>query len=262
MLIDHASSAPFAAVALDYSDGWRVSRHSHRQAQFLYAASGLMRVISQQGAWVIPPTRGVWIPPYVEHEIVMSGVVRMRTLFIDRSRAPSPMPECCVLAVTPLLREMILRAVDLELRPRRDTFYQRLQALILSEIFSLESMPLHLPMPRDRRLQVICQALMAAPRQDWTLDDWGLEVGASARTLSRLFTQELGMSFGEWRQRLRLTEALPRLLAGDGVQKVARDLGYGSSRAFSSMFRRLLGATPSDYLRHHASGNYSKGHGV
>ena len=109
-------------------------------------------------------------------------------------------------------------------------------------------MPLYLPMPRDRRLQAICQALLKQPELGLTLDDWGLRVGASSRTLARLFAQELQMGFHEWRQQLRLTEALPRLLAGDSVQVVARDLGYGSTRAFSSMFRRLLGETPRDYL--------------
>ncbi|MCY1448461.1 HTH-type transcriptional regulator NimR [compost metagenome] len=56
------------------------------------------------------------------------------------------------------------------------------------------------------------------------------------------------MSFNEWRQQLRLTEALPRLLAGQAVQRVAADLGYGSGRAFSAMFRRLLGENPKEYV--------------
>ena len=119
-------------------------------------------------------------------------------------------------------------------------------------------MPLYLPMPRDRRLQAICQALLKQPELGLTLDDWGLRVGASSRTLARLFAQELQMSFHEWRQQLRLTEALPRLLAGDSVQVVARDLGYGSTRAFSSMFRRLLGETRAttwgDWSNWHGSG--------
>lgn len=184
----------------------------------------------------------------VEHEIFMSGEVDMRTLFIEQPETPTPLSDCCVLAVTPLLREMILRAIHLESQPRLDDFRQRLQGLILSEIANLERMPLYLPMPRDRRLQAICQALLKQPELGLTLDDWGLRVGASSRTLARLFAQELQMSFHEWRQQLRLTEALPRLLAGDSVQVVARDLGYGSTRAFSSMFRRLLGETPRDYL--------------
>ncbi|VZR81239.1 AraC family transcriptional regulator [Pseudomonas aeruginosa] len=248
MLIEHRPDGLLAAISLDFPDGHHLGRHFHPQAQFLYAARGLMRLATHHGAWVIPPTRAVWIPPRVEHEIFMSGEVHMRTLFIEQPETPTPLSDCCVLAVTPLLREMILRAIHLESQPRLDDFRQRLQGLILSEIANLERMPLYLPMPRDRRLQAICQALLKQPELGLTLDDWGLRVGASSRTLARLFAQELQMSFHEWRQQLRLTEALPRLLAGDSVQVVARDLGYGSTRAFSSMFRRLLGETPRDYL--------------
>ncbi len=153
-----------------------------------------------------------------------------------------------MLAVPPLLRELILRLVALEAGDTDDEHRSLVQRLILHEIAALERMPLHLPMPQDRRLQAICLALLETPESTRTLDDWSLEVGASTRTLSRLFAQELGMSFNDWRQQLRLTEALPRLLARHGVQQVAHDLGYGSGRAFSAMFRRLLGENPREYV--------------
>jgi AraC-like DNA-binding protein len=123
-----------------------------------------------------------------------------------------------------------------------------IQQLMLEELASLENLPLHIPMPTDRRLQNICLALLHTPDHANTLEDWAQQVGASSRTLARLFQQQLQMSFNAWRQQLRLMEALPRLLAGDSVQRVARDLGYGSARAFSAMFRRLLGENPREYL--------------
>ncbi|WP_263144068.1 helix-turn-helix transcriptional regulator [Pseudomonas sp. RIT-PI-AD] len=246
MLFQPTPGATFVALARDYPDGAHVPSHRHATAQLLYAARGLMRLVSAKGAWVIPPTRAVWIPPRVEHEIFMSGAVQMRTLYL--ASAPAGLETCCVLSVTPLLRELILRAIHLEQRPGEDAVSALVQALTLHEIAALERMPLHLPMPVDRRLQSICRALLESPEHPYTLEDWGQRVGASSRTLARLFAQELGMGFSEWRQQLRLTEALPRLLAGDSVQRVAQDLGYGSARAFSAMFHRLLGENPRDYL--------------
>ncbi|WP_044873546.1 helix-turn-helix transcriptional regulator [Pseudomonas sp. LFM046] len=248
MLIEHLPQGRIAAIARDYRDGDHVAPHLHREAQFLYAAEGLMRLVTAAGAWVIPPTRAVWIPPGIEHQIFMSGQVQMRTLYIAADAAPPALDACCVLAVPPLLRELILRLVELDAKGSEDERRSLVQRLILHEIAALERMPLHLPMPRDRRLQAICLALLEAPDSTRTLEEWGLDVGASTRTLARLFAQELGMSFNEWRQHLRLTEALPRLLAGQDVQSVARDLGYGSGRAFSAMFRRLLGENPRDYV--------------
>ncbi|MNF63065.1 HTH-type transcriptional repressor of iron proteins A [compost metagenome] len=247
MIVSLHQQGRMSAIARDYPDGAHVDRHLHAEAQFLYAARGLMRLVTHAGAWVIPPTQAVWIPPGIEHQIFMSGQVQMRTLFIAADAAPASLDSCCVLAVPPLLRELILRAIQLE-ELDAQAHHLLVQRLILHEIAALERMPLHLPVPEDRRLRAICLALLQTPELDRTLEDWGLEVGASSRTLARLFARELGMSFNDWRQQLRLTEALPRLLAGQAVQRVAADLGYGSGRAFSAMFRRLLGENPKEYV--------------
>ncbi len=244
MLISHFEHGPVSAYPRDYLDGAHQPLHLHREAQLLYAASGVMRVVTAQGAWVIPPTRAVWIPPQIGHEIFMSGDVQMRSLFIAPELSPAILQHCCVLAVTPLLRELILRAVQGP--PHADN--PLIQQLMLEELAGLENLPLHIPMPSDRRLQNICLALLREPDHPNTLEDWAQQVGASSRTLARLFQQQLKMNFNAWRQQLRLMEALPRLLAGDSVQSVARDLGYGSARAFSAMFRRLLGDNPREYL--------------
>lgn len=245
MLIDYPFGERLTAIARDYPDGAHVPPHRHSQAQFLYAAEGLMRLVTAEGAWVIPPTRAVWIPPQVEHEIFMSGAVRMRTLYLSPQAEPAGLEDCCVLAVTALLRELILRAMD---SPDGEAG-ELVERLLLLEIASLRHLPLALPFPADRRLRGICLALLQRPEHPHTLEDWGLEVGASARTLARLFRQELGMSFQEWRQQLRLTEALPRLLAGVSVQRIASELGYGSARAFSAMFKRLVGENPREYVQ-------------
>lgn len=244
MLISHFEHGPVSAYPRDYLDGAHQPLHLHREAQLLCAVSGVMRVVTAQGAWVIPPTRAVWIPPQIGHEIFMSGDVQMRSLFIAPELSPASLQHCCVLAVTPLLRELILRAVQGP--PHADN--PLIQQLMLEELAGLENLPLHIPMPSDRRLQNICLALLREPDHPNTLEDWAQQVGASSRTLARLFQQQLKMNFNAWRQQLRLMEALPRLLAGDSVQSVARDLGYGSARAFSAMFRRLLGDNPREYL--------------
>ncbi|MDB5984441.1 MAG: AraC family transcriptional regulator [Pseudomonas sp.] len=252
MLISLLKHSPVSAHPRDYADGAHQPAHLHREAQLLYAVTGLMRLVTADGAWVIPPTRAVWIPPMVEHEIFMSGEVRMRSLFVAADHCPTNLDRCCVLAVTPLLRELILRAAQ---GPQHSA-NPLIQQLMLEEIATLENLPLHIPMPHDRRLQAICRALLITPDHGNTLEDWAQQVGASSRTLARLFNQELAMSFNAWRQQLRLLEALPRLLAGDSVQSVAQSLGYGSARAFSAMFSRLLGENPREYVN--ALGRLSK----
>ena len=237
-----------AAMAKDFPDGHRIAPHRHRRSQLVFAAEGVMVVSTTQGTWVVPPNRAVWMPAETEHSIRSWGNVAMRTLYI-RADAAGPLPgKCCVIAVSPLLRELILRAVELPLLYDERGPAGRVMALILDEIRTLPELPLHLPWPADPRLRRLCEAIRGDPASERRLEDWAADVGASSRTLARLFRRETGMSFGAWRQQVRLVDALGRLATGQPVTTVALDLGYQSPSAFTSMFRRALGRAPTRYF--------------
>jgi len=239
---------PVAAMAKDFPSGFVIAPHSHPRAQLVYGANGVMRVISPVGAWVVPPLRAVWIPAGIEHEVRMSGAVAMRTLYVDPKAAPRALTACTVIEVTPLLRALILRAVEEPIEYDERGAAGLVMALILAELARAAAVPLRIALPTDPRLVALCRALLDDPAQEATLDDWAERVGASARTLARLFQRETGMGFTRWRQQVRLAEAVGRLAKGDPVAQVADDLGYGSASAFTAMFRRTLGATPRQYL--------------
>ena len=243
---------PMLAHARDLAAGETIPPHSHRRAQLVYASDGVMTVTTADGAFVVPPYRAVWMPAGAEHRIDASGTVCMRTIYIDTDHAgaaggrlPGAM---CVLHVTPLLRELILAAVDAPQVFQPDGPEARLMAVILDQIQVLPVAPLSLPTPKDARLRRIADALLADPADERGIDDWARLAGASVRTLARLFQTETGMSFGQWRQQLRLLRALERLAAGESVTGVALDLGYDSPSAFIAMFRRALGTTPRRYF--------------
>jgi AraC-like DNA-binding protein len=150
--------------------------------------------------------------------------------------------------VSPLLRELIVRATALPVLYDEKGPDGRLMQMILDEIATLQTLPLDLPMPQDKRLSKLCKALIDDPADDRTLDQFADSFNASARTLARLFRSETGMSFGAWRQQLRLMEAVRRMAAGAPVTTVALDLGYASPSAFAAMFRKSLGVPPSRYF--------------
>ena len=239
---------PVAAMAKDFPSGFVIAPHSHPRAQLIYAADGVMRVISPLGAWVVPPLRAVWIPAGVEHEVRMSGRVTMRTLYVDPGAAPSALAGCTVIEVTPLLRALILRAVEEPVEYDERGAAGLVMALILAELGRATTVPLRIPLPSDSRLAALCRALLDDPAEEATLEGWAERVGASARTLARLFRRDTGMGFTQWRQQVRLAEAVGRLARRDPVAQIADDLGYSSASAFTAMFRRTLGATPRQYL--------------
>jgi AraC-like DNA-binding protein len=238
---------PVAAWANDYAAGARLAPHRHSRGQLVFAASGVMNVTTARGTWVVPPSRAVWVPAEVEHGIAMSGAVAMRTIYVHKAAAGG-LPEApCVLNVSPLLRELILRAMDLPPLYSLRSADGRVMAMILDEIRSLPVMPLELPMPRDARLLRACAAVLADPGAARSFARLAKGTGASMRTLARLFRRETGLSFTRWRQQARLMEALRRLAAGAPITAVALDLGYATPSAFTYMFRRALGVPPSRF---------------
>ena len=239
---------PIVAMAKEFPDGHLIAFHQHSRAQLLYASSGVMTVTTNSGMWVVPPMRAVWIPDQISHQILASGQLSMRTLYVQPD-VDTGLPEgCCVVSVTPLLRELILHAMDIPSLYVLDGPDGRLMNVILDQIKVMDTAPLELPLPEDLRLRKIYEHLLAEPDDNRTLEEWGKRVGATGRTLARHFRTETGMSFGQWRQQVRILEALKRLAMGEPVTTVALELGYESPSAFINMFKKALGKTPGQYF--------------
>ncbi|AIT25314.1 bacterial regulatory helix-turn-helix s, AraC family protein [Bordetella holmesii 44057] len=176
--------------------------------------------------------------------------VSTRSVYIEPERAPRPTHACEVLEVSPLLRQLLLEAVDMPLRYDERGRDGALVALLLHEVARAPSLPLHIPLPQDDpQFNDACLAFMRAPRIDERPADWARRLALSERTLLRRFRRATGMSFAQWRQRACLGQALAELARGVGVTTVALDLGYESPAAFSTMVRRVLGRPPSSLVR-------------
>ena len=239
---------PIASRSRDITDGHFIARHHHRRAQLLFASKGTMVVTTDQGIWVVPTQRAVWIPAFVDHAVMSRGQLSLRSLYFTPALTPGMPESWSVVTVSTLLRELILACVALPPDYDEAGSEGRLVSVLLDQIQTLSATPLHLPMPSDARLIPVTDALSTHPADPRSLEDWAMEVGASTRTLTRLFTAETGMTFREWRQQVRLLEALTRLGEGHPVTNVAMDLGYDSQSAFISMFKRALGKTPGKYF--------------
>ncbi len=242
---------PQAVVAYgrDLGAGAVLPFHRHRRAQFVYASSGAMTVTTPSAAYVVPSQRAVWMPAGVMHRIDARSDVAMRSLYIETSEVTDLPAEVCVLQVAPLLRELVVAAVAAGTEYEPGSPQSRIMAVILDQIRIQPVVSLALPMPADPRLLRIVRSLIASPADQRDLGEWALQVGASKRTLTRLFPAQTGMSFGSWRQQRRLLRALELLASGNDVTTVALELGYENASAFIAMFRRCLGQTPARYLR-------------
>ena len=223
-----------------------VPMHSHACGQLAYPVRGAVCLDVPGSRWLVPPFRAVWVPPAMDHELALLGRVDLRIVHIEPSVASLPVEACVVVEIAPLLRELIESlAVSPTPRGRRR---EQIESLLLTELGCAKVLDLRLPQPVDRRLRALCDALMENPADNAPLGEWAKRVGASERTLSRLFQSEMGMSFGLWRQQVRLTQATVLAAQGRSYGEIAGALGYASPSAFSAMFRRALGVSPRAFF--------------
>ncbi|MGQ7241830.1 AraC family transcriptional regulator [Salinicola sp. V024] len=245
--VDHVARL-VVAIGTDYSSGTLLDFHTHRRAQFLYGMTGLMEVNTDNGTWMVPPYSGVWLPAGKRHRVRMNGV-STRSLYIEPVAAPRPSPSCEVLVVAPLLHQLLLASANMPALYDESGRDGALAQLLLYELHLAPSLPLFAPLPQAPELAGLCRDFLAQPHIHSLPEDWARQLHRSQRTFNRLFRQQAGMSFGEWRQQACLMAAIPRLLSGSSVTRTALELGYDSPGAFSSMFRKVLGQSPTSFVR-------------
>jgi AraC-like DNA-binding protein len=228
--------------------GHVIAPHVHGWHQLIYASDGVMSVRTAQGEWVVPPHRAVWVPAGVEHSIEMVGTVLMQTLYLPVRISPRLPHRCSAVNVSPLLRELILHAIDLGMLDRRIPAQRRVLDVLLDQLRLLPSIPLRLPTLSDERARRVAGWLRERPDDPGLMKQLAGRCNSSPRTLERIFRRETGMTFGKWRQQLRLLQAMRLLASGRRVTQVALEVGYDSASAFIAMFRRTLGTTPRKYF--------------
>ncbi|CAM2159704.1 helix-turn-helix transcriptional regulator [Paraburkholderia tropica] len=252
-----AAAKKVIAQAIGYADGAHEIAHIHHRAQLIYAAGGIVRVITPGGLWMLKPGMALLIGTQIEHELHMVGQTALRTLYIDPEALPPLGSDCRMIALDDLLRASILSMCATGEGSDAEAIEQR-AALIVPLILHLLAERLagaptaaddevRLALPENPRLRTICDSLIADAANADTLEQWAERTGASVRTLARLFRQETGMSFVQWRERLRLEDALSRLSVGHAPGDVAQALGYADVRTFAVMFRRAFGSTPQQF---------------
>lgn len=227
-----------------------VKMHQHTWGQLAYTSNGVMTVGTPLGSFVIPPDQALWIPPHLDHETFCRYGGHFRSVYIDQEYVAILGEDPKHLHVDELLKAMILEICQwdphYELNDKTLRFIQvfidRLEIAPMSTLF--------VPTAQDTRLIPIIGELHANPGCQKTLAQWGELVGASSRTLNRLFNKNFAMNFSQWKQKVRALRAVEMLEAGHSQQVIAEQLGFESSSAFNTAFKRAFSCTPGKYIKH------------
>lgn len=225
--------------------GEEVAAHQHAQGQLLYAANGLLATTTERGTWVAPADRISWTPPRFEHCHRAYGETELSILNVPAELCSALPDTPTVFTVSALLRAAVMKLTGGAILPPEAG--DRLLRVLVDELTELPEQPTYLPEPADDRLRAVTALLRGNPAETATLGELGREVGASERTLSRLFRVELGMSFSQWRSQLRIQHALVHLGQGRSVTDTALRCGWANPTSFIETFAAILGQTPGSY---------------
>ncbi|MBU6532042.1 AraC family transcriptional regulator [Streptomyces sp. NPDC057245] len=242
--VDHVDRAVLP-IGTDYPPGHLLDWHEHRRAQFLYGATGVMVVDTADGTWTVPPERAVLVPAATRHRVRMLGV-STRSLYVEPAAVPWWPRTCKVVDVPPLLRELLLAAVEFEADYSLSGRAGSIADLLLHEIAARAPLPFHVAIPASAVLSSLCREYLAAPDAGVTNADWAARAAMSERAFTRLFRTQTGDSPAVWRARARLLAAVP-LLRTAPVGEVAGRLGYATPAAFTAAFTRTFGLPPSRF---------------
>ena len=221
--------------------------HTHPRGHLVYAAAGVLSVHTGRGTWIVPANRVAWIPARSTHHHRAHGETDMRIVFLPPSLARLAPAHPAVLLTSGLAREVLLTLTGTRLLDRGAR--ARLHRVLVDELREAREQPTHLPEPHDDRLRAVARILAGNPADTSPLATLGRQVGAGARTLSRLFHDELGMTFYEWRTQLRVCHALVLLAEGHDTTRVAHACGWANPSGFIAAFTTIVGTTPG---RHRA----------
>lgn len=238
---------PIKTINRSIDLGSVVQMHKHTWGQFIYANKGVLSVVTDTERYIVPPEQGVWILPDINHEVTALTDVELTSFYLANTTLSNLPKSCCVLAINNFLKTLILEAKKITPDNLSQQSNELLLQLILLKLSSSPKVTLQLPYPKDKRLLTMLSMIQSDPANKYDLVQWGDIVGASSRTLSRLFKTETGITYNQWRKRLNLQIAISKLGNGESIAKIAADLGYESPSAFSYMFRESTGVTPSHY---------------
>jgi len=221
--------------------------HAHPRAQIITCDRGIMEVVTKENIWIVNSTQSVWIPSFEEHQVYFPSDVIVITAFIDKARLSNLPQGSFAFDTSAFFRSLLNKIISFE-NPNQFTSEQkRVFEVLLDEISILKPSATFLPTSREERVKKATDALMHDLSNNYSIEYYANKSCVSSRTLSRLFTKELGMSFGDWKMRLKLMEAIKHLGEKRSVKEIAFDLGYENVSSFISTFKKHFGKTPSNY---------------
>lgn len=223
------------------------SSHKHPWGQLSWISLGVMNLELEQQQLIAPANYLTWVPAGISHSAYVRQALNYTSIYVSDDLAQRLPKEACLLTSTPLISALICDFGQRQLSHMQDKSDQNQAELLITRLSQCKCAPNFLPSSSDTLIAPILEALQTEPNNARSLSSWASEVHSTERTLARRFQSELGMSFGQCRNRIRVLQALAWLKEDKTIQDIAWRLGYSTPSAFIAMFKQLIGFSPERY---------------
>lgn len=223
--------------------------HSHDQhAQILYAPSGCMTLLTCHSQVILPPQKLLYIPAGLEHRVTFRNVVAYRSIYLNVGKLDLEDLTLQVRVVSPLLTELIERICWWNWEEEYTLPQQRILGVFWDEFQEAKRESYTLDIPTDYRLQSYMTAFMMEKKVPPFLHELAQYVGASEKTITRIFKRETKMTYQAWRQQWRVYRAIELLADQESITSISDQLDFSSDSAFIEFFKNHTGTTPTKYF--------------
>ena len=247
--IENAGDKFVLTHQIDMPGGYKGQLHRHAWYQLMYASTGVLNVEYQNQIMLVPPQKAIWLPPNCDHRVRVPVGAHFHSVYFRPDVVSELGDDSKVLSITPLVRELILSVGEMtSLDKMLDDKGLRLTQVLIDQLSLQADSALSLLIPLDKRLSKLVSHIIQTPSDATSLEDWAQRLGLSSRTITRIFTKEVGIGFKEWRQKVRLLEAINLLEQGLSVTQVALEVGYQSPSAFTYAFKQVFDTNPASYF--------------
>ncbi|MDO6428532.1 AraC family transcriptional regulator [Thalassotalea sp. 1_MG-2023] len=243
------SNAVYSVKHLNIPAQAGVEFYQHPQSQFLFITSGVLAVITKSGRYIIPACHGILIPANIRHELLAKTDVTLTTVYITDETFEATINQPFVAHASTFFKALMDELLAIPSPDKQTHVHHRLIHVFQDYLPQLIKRDTFLPYPQDERLIAIIEKLQKYPSMKSDLLSWGKFVQTSARTLTRNFKKETGLTYSQWRQRLNIQVAIKHLAQKDEIASIAALLGYQSSSSFIYMFRQQVGISPKQFLK-------------
>jgi AraC-like DNA-binding protein/quercetin dioxygenase-like cupin family protein len=218
--------------------------HSHPTHELVWVREGTLTALINGRVFTVSDGYALWLPAGTVHAGRLTANAQFSDAYFTPDRTPVTFEGPTTIEMTPVLESLLTHLARTDL----DSSARARAESVVFDVLEPSELQLTLQLPGDPRIDAIATALLENPADDRALDEWARTLNISERTITRVFRSATGLPFAQWRQVLRVHQALTLLSEGNEVQAVSELLGYAQPSTFIEAFRRVTGMTPGTFV--------------